>query len=203
MDKCCANKNEKVLDRDFWNSQYLNEKTGWDLGEVSPPIKNYIDQLNDKNISILIPGCGNTYEAAYLLQQGFTNVTVIDIAPALIATLQQKFSDNPHIKIIQGDFFQHEGQYDLIIEQTFFCALNPSLRKEYVAKMKTLLKPEGRLAGVLFSKAFDFEGPPFGGTANEYLQLFENDFHLKTFDTCYNSVAPRMGNELFICFVKK
>jgi hypothetical protein len=44
------------------------------------PIKNYIDTLKDKDIAILIPGCGNTYEAAYLLEQGFTNVTVIDIA---------------------------------------------------------------------------------------------------------------------------
>lgn len=203
MDKCCADKNEKVLDGNFWNSQYLNEKTGWDLGEVSPPIKNYIDQLIDKNISILIPGCGNTYEAAYLLQQGFTNVTVIDIAPALIEKLQQKFSGNPHIKIILGDFFQHEGQYDLILEQTFFCALNPSLRKNYVAKMETLLKPGGKLTGVLFNKEFDFEGPPFGGTAAEYNTLFGNHFHFKTFENCINSVKPRMGNELFICLVKQ
>jgi hypothetical protein len=29
------------------------------------PIKNYIDTLKDKDIAILIPGCGNTYEAAY------------------------------------------------------------------------------------------------------------------------------------------
>jgi hypothetical protein len=48
---------------------------------VSPPIKAYIDTLKNKDIAILIPGCGNTYEAAYLLlEQGFTNVTVIDIA---------------------------------------------------------------------------------------------------------------------------
>ena len=47
---------------------------GWDLGEVSPPIKSYIDTLEDKNIRILIPGCGNTYEAEYLLEQGFTKL---------------------------------------------------------------------------------------------------------------------------------
>jgi hypothetical protein len=52
------------------------------------PIKNYIDTLKDKDIAILIPGCGNTYEAAYLLEQGFTNVT-IDIAPTLVKNIEQ------------------------------------------------------------------------------------------------------------------
>jgi hypothetical protein len=42
--------------------------TGWDLGLVSPQLK-IIDTLKDKDIAILIPGCGNTYEAAYLLEQ--------------------------------------------------------------------------------------------------------------------------------------
>jgi hypothetical protein len=56
-----------------------SKTTGWDLAWCLP-IKNYIDTLKDKDIAILIPGCGNTYEAAYLLEQGFTNVTVIDIA---------------------------------------------------------------------------------------------------------------------------
>jgi methyl halide transferase len=89
-EKCCVVSCDKPLDGEFWNAQYLSEKIGWDLGEVSPPLKNYIDQLTDKNISILIPGCGNTYEAEYLLQQGFTNITVIDIAPALVEKLQAK-----------------------------------------------------------------------------------------------------------------
>lgn len=72
---------EKILDQEYWNKQYTSNTTGWDLGKVSPPIKEYIDTLEDKNTSILIPGCGNTYEAEYLLEKGFTNVTVIDIAP--------------------------------------------------------------------------------------------------------------------------
>jgi len=64
----------------FWSSKYQEGQTGWDMGEVSPPIKNYIDQLTNKNLSILIPGAGNAYEAAYLFEQGFTDVTVLDLA---------------------------------------------------------------------------------------------------------------------------
>ena len=77
--------------------------TGWDLGEVPPPIKSYIDTIEYKNISILIPGCGHTYEAEYLLKNHFTNVNVIDIAPTLVKNLQEKFKNNPNITIVLGD----------------------------------------------------------------------------------------------------
>jgi SAM-dependent methyltransferase len=192
----------KDLGQNFWNDQYLAQSTGWDLGQVSPPLKAYIDQITDKNIKILIPGCGNSYEAEYLLQQGFTDVNLIDIAPELVQRLQTKFKLNPHINIVLGDFFEHEGEYDLILEQTFFCALDPTLRKNYVEKMAKLLKNKGKIAGVLFSKIFDIAGPPFGGTIEEYQELFKEIFDFKVFDPCYNSYDKRSGNELFIVLEK-
>ena len=191
------------LDADYWSNRYDNGTSFWDLGEVSPPLKNYIDQLADKNIQILIPGCGNTYEADYLLKMGFTNVTVIDIAPVLVTQLKEKYKDNPHIKIILGDFFKYQGQYDLVLEQTFFCAINPTLRKDYVAKMPGLLAPNGKLVGVLFNRWFEEQGPPFGGTKEVYEQLFANNFIFKSFEPCYNSFSKRKDTELFINLVKK
>ena len=191
-----------ALDETYWNNQYKANTTGWDLGEVSPPLKAYIDQLTNKNLRILIPGCGNTYEAAYLLQQGFTNVTVIDIAPALVAQLKDKFASNPNINITLGDFFEHTGVYDLVLEQTFFCALNPALRIDYFAKMNELLAPNGKLAGVLFNREFEQHGPPFGGNKDQYKPMFEKDFDFKTFQLCHNSFSKRAGTELFIILVK-
>jgi methyl halide transferase len=191
------------LDANYWSNRYVTGTSGWDLGEVSPPLKNYIDQLSDKNMRILIPGCGNTYEADYLLKLGFTNVTVIDIAPALVAQLKVKYQGNQNITIIQGDFFTLQGQFDLILEQTFFCALEPSLRKHYVAKMHELLSPGGKLVGLLFNRQFEEQGPPFGGDKNEYEQLFAKDFVFKTFEPAYNSFSKRKDTELFILLLKK
>lgn len=189
--------NEKRLDQDYWDKQYTSNATGWDLGKVSPPIKEYVDTLKDKDISILIPGCGNSHEAEYLLSQGFTNITVIDIAPTLVAKLQEKFKNYPNIKIVLGDFFAHKGQYDLVIEQTFFCALPPIMREKYVLEMHKILKEKGLLVGLLFDKTFE-SGPPFGGSKAEYQQLFKNYFDFKIMETCRNSIAPRANSELFI-----
>lgn len=187
----------------FWNNQYEANTTGWDLGTVSPPLKAYIDQLTNKELRILIPGCGNTYEADHLLQKGFTNITVIDIAPALVTKLKEKYKGNPHIHIILGDFFKHEGTYDLVLEQTFFCAIDPALRKDYVAKMEEILVPGGKLAGVLFNREFEQQGPPFGGNKKQYEPLFEKGFSFKTFEPCYNSFIKRKDTELFINLVKQ
>ena len=191
-----------LLDDNYWSNRYANKSAGWDTGSVTTPLKEYFDQLKDKNISILIPGCGNSYEAAYLLQNGFTNITLIDISTVLCKQLEEKFvASSSAIKIICGDFFEHTMQYDLIVEQTFFCALEPSLRKNYAEKMLQLLKPGGKLIGVLFNRNFE-SGPPFSGDENEYRKLFGHYFDIEIMEPCYNSIKPRAGVELFIKLVK-
>lgn len=190
------------MDSQYWNDRYLKGDTGWDMGMVSPPLKEYIDQLVDRDIRILIPGGGNSYEAAYLVGQAFGDVTVLDIAPVLVEQLQKTFA-RTRVKVLQEDFFDHKGSYDLVLEQTFFCALPPFLRTNYVEHMHSLIKPGGHLAGVLFNRHFPQEGPPFGGTEEEYRKLFSPLFDIKTLQPCYNSHPARQGAELFINFMPK
>lgn len=188
------------LDKNYWDSRYQTEQTGWDLGAASGPIRHYIDQLSNKDLRILIPGCGNAYEAEYLSEQGFSNITLIDISPSLVQQLRNKFNGRQEINVIEGDFFEHQGEYDLILEQTFMCALDPKMRVDYVKKMHSLLSQNGKLAGLLFGVHFEKAGPPFGGSIEEYESLFGQHFEIKTMEKAYNSVKPREGNELFIIF---
>jgi SAM-dependent methyltransferase len=190
------------MSKQFWEQRWVNQQTGWDLGQVSPPIKNYINQLKNKTLKILIPGCGNAYEAEYLHQKGFKNVFIVEISQGAINSFKKRYPNFPNEHIIHSDFFEIEGQYDLIIEQTFFCAINPKLRKKYVQQMTKLLKPNGKLVGLLFNTEFS-GGPPFGGDKNEYLKLFSNDFIIKYMDEAHNSIKPRQGKELFIILEKK
>jgi methyl halide transferase len=186
-----------MLNKRFWEHRYEHEQTGWDLGVVSPPLKAYIDHLSNSNLEILIPGCGNGYEAEYLLANGFKHVTVLDIAESPLLNLKNRLGNPEGLNLICEDFFEHTGQYDLILEQTFFCALDPAKRMDYVQHMHSLLKPEGHLAGVLFNVDFEKEGPPFGGDEMEYRKLFKPFFKLLKMDICENSIQPRMNTELF------
>ena len=54
------------LGKEYWEEKYAKNSTGWNIGYISTPIKEYIDQLQNKSIKILIPGAGNSYEAEYL-----------------------------------------------------------------------------------------------------------------------------------------
>lgn len=193
------------LSDDYWSDRYNKDQAGWDIGHISTPLKEYIDQLEDKNQRILIPGCGNAYEAEYLLNKGFTDVTLVDISKALINQLETKFFPKfqKELHLVHSDFFELKGLYDLIIEQTFFCALEPQFRTSYAEKMRELLAPQGKLVGVMFNRHFESEGPPFGGSRDEYIDYFEKGFNLKYFSDCYNSIPPRQGVELFVCLVKQ
>jgi SAM-dependent methyltransferase len=194
---------ENELDQYFWNSRWENNQTGWDIGQASPAIAAYMGQYANKQAAILIPGCGNAHEVDYLLSQGFNNMTLIDIAPKAVALLKEKYDNNPAVKVILGDFFEQQGNYDLIIEQTFFCAISPSLREKYVQQAKALLADEGRIIGVLFNITFEKPGPPFGGSAEAYQDLFKSDFIIHKMEPCYNSITPRAYTELFIHLIKK
>ncbi|MEZ4939625.1 MAG: methyltransferase domain-containing protein [Saprospiraceae bacterium] len=192
-----------------WEKRWQSHQTGWDLGAASPPLTAYADQifLEKRHFRVLMPGCGNGYEAIHLLQNGFSDITMLDIAPSAIAHLEQRLSQTElnwqaKLKLVCTDFFHVEGVFDLILEQTFFCALDPEQRPDYVRKMSDLLAPGGKLAGVLFNRTFE-GGPPFGGDTEEYRRLFDPYFELKTLETCYNSAAPRAGSEVFFIFEKK
>lgn len=191
------------LDEQFWNERYLTHNTGWDIGYISTPLQQYLAQYHNKHASILIPGCGNAYEAAYLLQSGFTQVTVVDISQYAIDAITrrlQPYVDNA-LTVVHADFFDLSGQYDLIVEQTFFCALHPSLRQQYAVHMHELLKPGGKLMGLFFNRTFDVS-PPFGGSIAVYQNLFEPLFKIKKMEPCYNSIAARAHTELFVVLQK-
>lgn len=191
------------LNSQYWENRYKNHDAVWDVGYITTPLKEYVDQLKDKSIKILIPGAGNSYEFDYLVQNGFSNTYVADFAESPLKKIRERNPGINESQLINSNFFDLEGEYDLILEQTFFCALDPSLRKQYVQKMKSILKPGGKITGLLFQFPLTESGPPFGGSKEEYLELFSNDFEIKTLETAYNSIEPRKGNELFFIFTRK
>jgi len=199
--------NNTKAEEAYWSQRYQEARTGWDIGHPSTPIKTYVDQLDRKDLSILIPGAGNAYEAEYLFWEGFTDVHILDISQTPLDAFSKRNPDFPKECLIHENFFEHEEQYDLILEQTFFCSFPPSPenRRHYATKMSELLKPNAKLVGLWFDFPLtgNMEKRPFGGTKEEYLSYLEPYFEVLIFEKAYNSIKPRMGNELFGIFRKK
>lgn len=191
------------FNQNYWQQRWESGQIGWDIGYPSTPIKEYIDQLDDKQARILIPGCGNGYEAAYLAEQGYEHTHVIDISSKAVDLVRQKLPASMREQVIHGDFFEHSGQYDLIFEQTFFCALDPSLRSQYITHMHSLLSDGGCIVGVMFNIPLYDDHPPFGGSEALYRELFSTLFDIEIMEEAHNSIPSRLGNELFVRFRKK
>jgi hypothetical protein len=186
----------------YWEERYQKGETSWDAGKITTPLKEYIDQIKNKDLKILIPGAGNGHEFDYLVNNGFKNVHVIDIAASPLENIAKK---NPEYKsnLIHDDFFNLEEKFDLVIEQTFFCALSPILRNEYAEKMYEILTSSGKIIGLLFDFPLTSEGPPFGGSKHEYQILFSPKFKIRTLERAHNSIKPRENKELFFIFESK
>jgi SAM-dependent methyltransferase len=191
------------LDKKFWNDRYLKNDIGWDLGRISTPIKEYIDQLTNKGLKIIIPGCGNGHEAEYLFNNGFKNVFLIDLSPTALNIFLKRVPEFPEDQLICDDFFNLTEKFDLMIEQTFFCAINPDLRSIYAKHTSNILNSGGKLIGLLFEAELNNDKPPFGGNQKEYLNYFEPYFNINIMNIAYNSIEPRKGRELFINLTKK
>jgi methyl halide transferase len=189
---------KKELNANYWNDRYLQADTPWDIGGIAPAFKAYFDQLSQKDLRILIPGAGKAHEAIYLHQEGFLQVFVLDWAPEAFVLLQQAAPDFPERHFLVCDFFELQGSFDLIVEQTFFCAIDPALRGDYAKKVAELLAPGGQLIGLLFAQPFPFAGPPFGGTKAEYEAIFQPFFTKVEIEESALSIKPRMGNELWV-----
>lgn len=186
-----------------WDQMYKKGQVGWDIGYVSTPLKEYFDQLINKSIKILIPGAGNAYEAEYLYKNGFINVFILDYSSESIKSFKKRYPEFPSTHLIQEDFFEHQDQYDLIVEQTFFSSILPRQRNAYTQKIYELLKPNGKFVGLLFTHEFDFQGPPFGGSENLYREIFSPLLDIITMEIARNSIKPRKERELFFIMQKK
>jgi methyl halide transferase len=185
--------------KNYWNNRWETNTMTWDVGYPTPPIVDFFEKNKEKyrHSAILIPGCGSGHEALWLLENGFSNITLSEISPIAAAKLRQKFGQR--LRVIEGDFFELTEKFDLVIEQTFFCAIDPSLREKYVQKMHEILTENGKLVGLLFECDF-VGGPPFSGNRAEYRALFEPFFEINSLEITEKSISSRLGRELWVSF---
>jgi SAM-dependent methyltransferase len=190
------------LEKEFWENRWEKNETQWDIGYASPAIKLHFQEITNHTVKILIPGCGNAYEAEEVFALGFKNLYIIDISKSAVESFKKRCPDFPESQIICDDFFHSEklnkiGPFDYIVEQTFFCAIYPSMRDAYCERMSQLLALKGSLVGLLFD-IDKSDSPPFGGRKEEYLERFTKHFKKVSVEKCKLSIEARTGREFWI-----
>ena len=189
-----------------WDKLYIDNNTGWDLGEPTPVFTNIAKNIRPGNLCIL--GCGHGYDAIMFSQNGF-NVTAVDFAPTPIKYINDKARElSLDIITIQENIFslspRLDNHFDYIIEQTCFCAIDPKKRKAYHDLVYNLLKPGGSIIGLWFpiGKSLSEGGPPFAVSEKEVKLLFNYKWDMKKEEFPNNSIESRLGREKLIIFKK-
>lgn len=192
-----------------WNERYNAGDTPWDLSGPTPEFRRILDSGRlPKKGRVLVPGGGRGHDAILFAERGY-EVDLVDFAPrALEAALIEASKQKATVFAYLQDFFAlpslpyHAASYDIFLEYTFFCAIDPSLRERYVKAAAALLKPGGWLMGLFFPLSTDKPGPPFVVSEEEVRRLFAPYFEV-TIEKPQDSVKPRAGRELLGLFRRK
>lgn len=201
-----AEKKNGYLQED-WQRHYDEGDLGWDLGQVAPP---FIKLFESKTIlpgKTLIPGCGRGHEVIYLAENGF-EVTAVDYSPGAVNHLKSTVQErNLKCEVLHMDFFgidsAHNGIYDLLIEQTFFCAISPEQRSFYVSTVARALKKGGMLAGLFYHTGEEEGGPPFNTTREDIKKYFSDSFEIRQLSKAEDSAEQRKNKEWLAILIKK
>ena len=147
---------------------------------------------------MLVPGCGRGHEVIFLSENGF-EVTGIDFSEGAVTYLGNALKErNLKGRVLHQDFFSldhsHGGVYDLVLEQTFFCAISPWQRRDYVLNVSRILKPGGMLVG-LFYHTDKQGGPPYNTTRENIETHFSENFEIQELDKTSLSSEQRKDKE--------
>jgi len=192
-----------------WEGMYEAGEDRWDIGGASPPLVAVLGRGEvEPPGRALVPGCGRGHDARLLAERGFEAVGVdfaaapIREARALAAAVGMK-----GVRFERRDLFalprEWDGTFDLVFEQTCFCAVNPARRDDYARAVHRVLRPGGLLLGLFFNIDSE-EGPPFGTTPKEIRHRFVASglFALEGARVPAESTQARQGRE-WLAFLRR
>jgi methyl halide transferase len=195
------------LTPEAWDNRYQTKTDRWDLGCPAPPLINLLASPQaPKPGRVAVLGCGSGQDAMLFAMAEF-EVVGFDFSPSAIdrATTAAQARELKNIEFLQRNIFELDPEFnnsfDYVLEHTCFCAIDPTLRSNYVQVVKQLLKPNGTLIALFYTHNRS-GGPPFGVKPKEVLEYFKSDFHQVSYALAKDSIEKRKGKEhlaVFIC----
>jgi 2-polyprenyl-3-methyl-5-hydroxy-6-metoxy-1,4-benzoquinol methylase len=133
-----------------WENVYSTKgenEVSW-FQENPAPSLELIDLANPTSESAIVDiGGGASRLVDSLVARGFTDVTVLDLSEAALATAKSRLGDN-HVQWIVADFTEWvpARTYDIWHDRAAFHFLTePGHRAAYVARLKQAVKPGGHV----------------------------------------------------------
>ncbi|MFN3014487.1 thiopurine S-methyltransferase [Vibrio coralliilyticus] len=178
-----------MKDPEFWHSKWASNQIGFHLEDVNPLLVEYWSETKpSREDKVFVPLCGKTEDLVWLAtkHEDVQGVELSKIAvrsffsehfytPTVIPVNgQHELYQFDELSIYTGDIFTAPVQpVEIVYDRAALVALPEEMRADYVQRVKSLLKPGGRILLVTLDyPQAEMAGPPFSVTENEVRQLF-------------------------------
>jgi SAM-dependent methyltransferase len=205
----------------YWDKAYRDDRDGWDMGTPTPVFADLLarQDMDFRSLGaedyarlgrpprVLIPCSGRGYDALLFASRGW-KVTAIDFAAEPLRWLRTETAHaGISMDIFEDDMFtlgeSHPAHFDLLLEYTCVCAIDPQRRSEFVRFCYDVLRPGGVVLALLFPVDGRPGGPPFSIDVESFKAEMEPSFRCLHESTPDTSVKPRLGRERLLLWQKK
>lgn len=186
---------------EYWSQRYQDGKTGWDMKKhhpFLPTMRSYLEPLKGK--SVLVIGAGPGHDAEFFSHHG-ADVTAYDFSSEAKNLFHAYYPDS-HVNYQQMDLFdchkQTEKTFDIIIEHTLLCAIDPKRYPDYFKAIKELTHKDSIWAAIIWNNTGVEEGPPF--SVSQHIvknHLKDIDFNIHV-ERDIEPMAPNRNHEWFV-----
>jgi len=178
-----------MRDPEFWHGKWAANQIGFHLEDVNPLLIQYWNKTNPSyEDKVFVPLCGKSEDLVWLAtkHEDVQGVELSNIAvraffaehfytPMVMPVNgQHELFQFDELSIYTGDFFTAPIQpVDIVYDRASLVALPEEMRGDYVAKIKSLLKPGARI--LLVSLDYiqsEMAGPPFSVAEQEIRSLY-------------------------------
>jgi SAM-dependent methyltransferase len=186
--------------RDDWERRWAAGDTPWDLGRAPAVLDDLLAGLADGPLCVLVPGAGAGHDALAWARAGHV-VTAVDVAPtALVRCRESARKAGLAPTLLVADLFalpqDLRGAFDVVWEQTCFCAIPPTRRPDYARAMADVLRPRGTLHALLWNHGRP-GGPPHDVRREDAQRVFAPFFEPISLVDVTGSPAGRAGEFLY------
>lgn len=179
-----------MKDPEFWHGKWAANQIGFHLEDVNPLLIKYWQKTNpSQEDNVFVPLCGKSEDLVWLATK-HSDVQGVELSNIAVRAFFAEHFYTPMVMPINGqhELFQFDelsiyvGDYftapikpvDIVYDRASLIALPKEMRVQYVEKIKSLLKPDGRILLVTLDYDQDLmPGPPFAVPESEVRALYE------------------------------
>jgi len=187
------------MEHRFWRERWDEGQIGFHRAETHPLLERFWPELDVAGGRVLVPLCGKSLDLSWLAANGY-EVVGVEFVPAAAAAYFEERGVAAEQKEVEGfatlrengvtlvvaDFFQVSaavtGRFDAVYDRAAWVAIAPEDRRKYTERVRSLVRPGGRLLLINFEHDLG-SGPPFS-IGEQELRATWQEFSLELHFEC-------------------